>query len=50
LRKLDVWYLKGLMVDINLAKKRFSLSADAPVVGCDEADRGGFSRKTPGQV
>jgi hypothetical protein len=26
------------------------LSADAPVVGCDEAGRGGFSRKTPGQV
>lgn len=42
LRKLDARNLKGLMIEINLAKKRFGLPTDAPVMSCYEAGRDGF--------
>lgn len=42
LRKLDAGNLEGLMEEIRLSKKRFGLSATAPVLSCYEAGRDGF--------
>jgi transposase len=42
LRKIKARNLDGLMEEIRLSKKRFGLSAAAPVMSCYEAGRDGF--------
>jgi transposase len=49
LRSLPSRDLKTLVGEIRLAKVRFGLAENTPVLSCYEAGRDGFSRRTSGR-